>query len=64
MLGVTKQSEKSGDVELVEWLEAKARPDHVVLKVHAVGICGTDLHIFHNEYKSSPPVVLGHEVWI
>lgn len=62
MLGVTKRSELSGDVELVDWPEPKARPDHVVLKVHAVGICGTDLHIFRNEYQVSPPVIMGHEV--
>ena len=31
------------------------------LRVSA-GICGTDLHIYHDEFKSDPPVVLGHEL--
>lgn len=62
MLGVTKRSEKSGDVDLVEWPEPTARPNHIVLKVHAAGICGTDLHIFRNEYPVTPPVIMGHEV--
>ena len=62
MQGVTKRSEKAGDVDLVEWPEPVARPDHVVLEVAAAGICGTDLHIYRNEYNVKPPVVMGHEV--
>ncbi len=34
----------------------------VALDVHAVGICGTDLHIWLGEYPSVPPVTMGHEV--
>jgi L-iditol 2-dehydrogenase len=34
----------------------------VKLKVHAAGICGTDLHILKDEFRSVPPVVLGHEI--
>ena len=30
--------------------------------MHAVGICGTDLHIWLGEYPSVPPVTMGHEV--
>jgi L-iditol 2-dehydrogenase len=33
-----------------------------VLKVLATGICGTDVHIAHDEYPYQSPVVLGHEV--
>lgn len=62
MQGVTKRSEKDGDVVLADWPEPTARPGHVVLAVAAVGICGTDLHIFRNEYKVAPPVVMGHEM--
>lgn len=62
MQGLTKRSDASEDVGLVDWPEPTARPGHVILKVAAAGICGTDLHIFRNEYKSSPPVILGHEV--
>lgn len=62
MQGVTKRSGEIGDVGLVDWPEPTARPGHVVLRVKAAGVCGTDLHIFRNEYKTTPPVVLGHEV--
>lgn len=62
MLGVTKLSAKAADVDLAERPDPVARPGHVLLEVGAVGICGTDLHIFKNEYQSDPPVTLGHEV--
>jgi L-iditol 2-dehydrogenase len=30
--------------------------------VQAAGICGTDLHIVDDEFRSRPPVTMGHEV--
>ncbi len=34
----------------------------VLVRVHRVGICGTDVHIFHGAYASEHlPLVLGHE---
>ena len=32
-----------------------------LVKVLACGICGTDRHIYHGEYPSTKPVILGHE---
>jgi 2-desacetyl-2-hydroxyethyl bacteriochlorophyllide A dehydrogenase len=37
------------------------KPDEVVVQVGATGICGTDLHIYRNEYMSDFPVIPGHE---
>jgi L-iditol 2-dehydrogenase len=36
-------------------------PDWVLIKIKAAGVCGTDLHIFHDKFRYWPPVVLGHE---
>jgi 2-desacetyl-2-hydroxyethyl bacteriochlorophyllide A dehydrogenase len=36
-------------------------PEDVIIKVAAAGICGTDVHIIHNEYCSQFPVIAGHE---
>jgi threonine dehydrogenase-like Zn-dependent dehydrogenase len=33
----------------------------VIVKVTEVGICGTDVHIYHNEYYSEFPIIAGHE---
>lgn len=35
--------------------------DEVLIKVSAAGICGTDVHIYHDTFQNYPPVVLGHE---
>jgi 2-desacetyl-2-hydroxyethyl bacteriochlorophyllide A dehydrogenase len=35
--------------------------DEVIVRVAASGLCGTDVHIYHNEYMSDFPVVPGHE---
>jgi len=37
------------------------RPDEVLVKVMASGICGTDVHIYHGEYMGSYPMTPGHE---
>lgn len=34
----------------------------VVVDVLATGICGTDVHVAHDEYAHERPVVMGHEV--
>ncbi len=36
-------------------------PDEVVVQVEMSGICGTDLHIYRNEYMGEFPMVPGHE---
>lgn len=41
--------------------EPVCKLDQVKIEVAYTGICGTDLHIFHDTFKSYPPVVLGHE---
>lgn len=33
----------------------------VLIKVKAVGICGSDLHILHDAVPYTPPVIIGHE---
>lgn len=36
-------------------------PDEVIVQVAMSGICGTDLHIYRNEYMSNFPLIPGHE---
>ena len=37
------------------------RPHEVLVRVRAVGICGTDLHVVKGEWDRPKPMVLGHE---
>jgi L-iditol 2-dehydrogenase len=50
-----------GHLELQDRAEPVAGPGSVVIRVALAGLCGTDLHIAHDEFPSWPPVTLGHE---
>jgi L-iditol 2-dehydrogenase len=39
----------------------KPRGGEALVRVKAGGICGTDIHIRHDEFPYFPPVILGHE---
>ncbi|HZQ98225.1 MAG TPA: zinc-binding dehydrogenase [Chloroflexota bacterium] len=62
MKAVVKTAAGVGNVELLDRPEPVAGPGQVVLEVSHAGICGTDLHIYLDEYRAVPPVTLGHEV--
>jgi L-iditol 2-dehydrogenase len=62
MTGLMKKAKGAENVGLGSVPQPGAVPGHVVLEVFATGICGTDLHIQHDEFVSNPPVVMGHEV--
>lgn len=62
MKAVMKIAPGVGNIELREIDEPQPGPGQVKIRVRAAGICGTDLHIYKDEFPSRPPVVLGHEV--
>jgi S-(hydroxymethyl)glutathione dehydrogenase/alcohol dehydrogenase len=47
------------DVREIELEEP--RPGEVLVRIAAVGICGTDLHVLKGEWQRPTPMVLGHE---
>jgi 2-desacetyl-2-hydroxyethyl bacteriochlorophyllide A dehydrogenase len=51
-----------GSIRVGDVPDPKAEPRHVVVKVGACGICGTDLHIADGHFPPTPyPIVPGHE---
>ncbi|TVQ41229.1 MAG: alcohol dehydrogenase [Spirochaetaceae bacterium] len=50
-------------MEVRDLPEPRPGPGQVKIEVHATGICGSDLHIFHDDIDIpiNPPVVTGHE---
>jgi len=48
-------------LEFREFPIPKIRPDEILLRVEACGICGTDIHCYKNDPFGLIPVVLGHE---
>ena len=41
--------------------DPECAPDEVIVQVDSCGLCGTDLHIYKNEYMSDFPLIPGHE---
>jgi len=61
MRGLMKTARGPGNLELKELAEPKPMKNEVMIEVAAAGICGTDIHIKHDQAFYTPPVVLGHE---
>lgn len=50
-----------GKMSIEQVKDPTCLPGEVVVQVLQSGLCGTDLHIYRNEYMSSFPVIAGHE---
>jgi L-iditol 2-dehydrogenase len=51
-----------GQIELVSIPDPIPGVGEVLVQVECAGVCGTDIHIFHDAYGNlQPPVTLGHE---
>ena len=48
-------------MEIREVPVPQPKEGEVLLKVEAVGICGSDIHAMYDERKVAIPVILGHE---
>ncbi len=62
MIAIVKAGTGPENVVLQEVPEPVAEPGFARVRVVATGICGTDIHVAHDEYKYEAPVVMGHEI--
>lgn len=54
--------EKAGSFSVEEVPDPQAGPREVVVRVQAVGMCGTDIHVFDGEFAPTVfPIIPGHE---
>jgi alcohol dehydrogenase/L-iditol 2-dehydrogenase len=60
---LVKVGRQDGAVEIREVAEPGIGPDQVLLEVRAVGVCGSDIHMWreHQSWPIKLPLVLGHE---
>jgi L-iditol 2-dehydrogenase len=58
---IVKVKKGFGNVELRDVPEPYPEEGQVKVQVEWAGICGTDIHIYRDEYPYRPPVILGHE---
>jgi L-iditol 2-dehydrogenase len=61
MLALQKVAKGVGNIELRDVPEPDADPGWVKIEVKAAAVCGTDIHIRHDQFPYWPPVTLGHE---
>lgn len=61
MNSLVKYEKGPGHVQLMDMPEPACNSNQVILEVDSCGICGTDLHVYHDTFKNYPPVILGHE---
>lgn len=61
MKALIKTKIGKGNLEIMEVPEPEPASNEVKIEIKAAGICGTDVHIYYDEYRSFPPVILGHE---
>lgn len=63
MKALVKYAKGNGNMEIRDIPEPTVGPGEVKIEVKATGICGSDLHIYHDDIAIpiKPPVVTGHE---
>lgn len=61
MKALVKVKKGDGFLELCEREAPVPCEGEVLIRVAYGGICGTDIHIRHDEFAYYPPVILGHE---
>lgn len=61
MIALVKHAKGEGNVSLSDRPIPVCGEDEVLVKVAYGGICGTDIHILHDQFAYYPPVILGHE---
>jgi L-iditol 2-dehydrogenase len=61
MKAVVKFASGEGNVEIREVEEPQCGAGQVKIEVGFCGVCGTDIHVYHDRFRNYPPVILGHE---
>lgn len=62
MKALIKKDRGFGNVELLDIEEPECKKSEIKIRVRAVGICGSDLHIYEGNFPYyNVPVILGHE---
>lgn len=62
MRALVKTKTGAGHLALLERPIPQAGEGQILIRVQAVGICGTDIHIRDGTYPCTPPLILGHEL--
>lgn len=61
MKALVKTQKGKGFIEVRDVPEPKPNSGEVKIKIAACGVCGSDIHVWHDTFPYWPPVILGHE---
>ncbi|MDE0001861.1 MAG: alcohol dehydrogenase catalytic domain-containing protein, partial [Rhodospirillaceae bacterium] len=61
MKGLVKYDHGPVNMEVRDMPVPEPDSGEVRVEIRAAGICGTDIHIYKDEYPYKPPVIMGHE---
>lgn len=59
---LVRYDKPAGSVGLMDVPVPKVGDDEVLVEVKFAGVCGTDVHIYHDRYHTTIPLILGHEL--
>ncbi|NYB72756.1 zinc-binding dehydrogenase [Sedimentibacter hydroxybenzoicus DSM 7310] len=61
MKAVVKVKRGKNNIEIHEVEKPLCQDNEVLINIKAIGVCGTDYHIYTDEYDTVPPLIIGHE---
>ena len=61
MKALVKYAPGDGNLQIMDVPEPPCGSNQVKVEIAFCGVCGTDLHVYHDTFRNYPPVILGHE---
>lgn len=61
MKAVVKESRGVGNVVYKDMPEPNPGQGEIKVEVKVAGVCGTEIHIYHDGFRYTPPIIMGHE---
>ena len=61
MKALVKTAKGKGNIEVRDAPEPSPQAGQVKIEVAVCGVCGSDIHVWHDTFPYWPPVILGHE---
>jgi L-iditol 2-dehydrogenase len=62
MKALVKFAPGNGNLDIMDVPEPDCGVTKVKVEVAFCGVCGTDIHVWHDTFRNYPPVILGHEI--
>lgn len=61
MKAVVKTKPGKNYLEIQDMIKPTISSNEVLISVKAIGVCGTDVHIYTGEFPTDTPIIIGHE---